>query len=349
MRRDEVDYKKRVETDWYIKKAKKNIDGLEELHIDDYFDVQHKYLAVCNDDKNFFSSVDTREEIDDFQRIGGTSSYIGREGIEFYPQELMAFQLADMPGTKTRTCLKNMQNKKSKYKLPERSVLLETKYLHPMVKGKDITPFHVEFDNYIVPFPYEKRNPRVPIEMKRLSRVAPQLAKYYNDNKKLILNQTEYNERIIGQNNADFYALARVGEYSYAKNYVVFRDNTKWAAAVIREVDTSWGGKKRPLFQNHAVSICEDIDGNYITLNEAHYICGIMNSKVVYDYMMQSSDSRSFPIRPRIRIPKFDKENKIHMEIAKLSKKAHKNFNDPTVIESIKENLSKYYLKILSE
>ena len=72
MRRDEVDYKKGVETDWYIKKAKKNIDGLEELHIDDYFDVQHKYLAVCNDDKNFFSSVDTREEIDDFQRIGGT-------------------------------------------------------------------------------------------------------------------------------------------------------------------------------------------------------------------------------------------------------------------------------------
>lgn len=103
-----------------------------------------------------------------------------------------------------------------------------------------------------------------------------------------------------------FNALARVGEYSYAQNYVVFRDNTKWAAAVISDVNTSWGGMKRPLFQNHAVSICEDNNGNYITLDEAYYICGIMNTEIVYKYMMQSSDSRSFPIRPRIYIPKYE-------------------------------------------
>ena len=347
MRREEVDYTKGVEADWYIKKPKKNIDGIEELDVNEYFDVKHKYLAVCNDDKNFFSSVDSTASLSDFQKIGGTSIYIGREGIEFYPQELMVFKLSDMPGTKTCTCLKNMQNKKSKYKLPERTLLLETDYLHPMVKGKDITPFHVEFENYIVPFPYEKKNPKVPIEMKRLSSLAPNLAKYYNDNKKLILDQTEYNEKIIGQNDADFYALARVGEYSYAKNYVAFRDNTKWAAAVISEVDTTWGGKKRPLFQNHAVSICEDSDGNYITFDEAHYICGIMNSRVVYDYMMQSSDSRSFPIRPRIVIPKFDKTNKEHMAIVNLSKKAHDCFSDEGKIEQIKDELSKCYLKIL--
>ncbi|MFR7400025.1 MAG: hypothetical protein ACLUTY_06775 [Waltera sp.] len=261
----------------------------------------------------------------------------------------MVFKLANLPGSKTCTCLKNIQNKKSKYKLPERNILLETKYLHPMIKGRDIIPFHAQTDNYIVPFPYEKKSPRVPIEMKRLSVLAPKLAKYYNDNKSLILNQTEYNERIIGQNNADFYALARVGEYSYAKNYVVFRDNTKWAAAVVGEIDTLWGGKKRPLFQNHAVSICEDVNGNYITLDEAHYICGIMNSSVVYDYMMQSSDSRSFPIRPRIKIPKFDKTNKKHMRIAEMSKKAHRLFEDQIAVDKIKNQLSEYYLQILSE
>ena len=349
MRKDKVDYKKGVETDWYIKKSKKNIDGLEELNIKEYFDIERKALAVCNDDKNFFSSVDSKTSLGDFQSVGGTSTYIGREGIEFYPQELMVFKLGDLPGTKTCTCLKNMQNKKSKYKLPERSVLLETEYLHPMIKGKDITPFHVECENYIVPFPYEKKNPRVPIKMKRLSSLAPKLAKYYNDNKKLILDQTEYNERIIGKNDADFYALARVGEYSYAKNYVVFRDNTKWAAAVISEVDTSWGGKKRPLFQNHAVSICEDSEGNFITLDEAFYICGIMNSSVVYEYMMKSSDSRSFPIRPRIRIPKYDRKNKHHIKIVKLCKKAHKEFDKPDKIEKIKSELSECYLEMLSE
>lgn len=349
MRREQMDYTKGVETAWYVKKKGKNIDGLEELNIGEYFDIEHKLLAVCTENKNFFSSIESKEILDSFRSIGGISAYIGREGIEFYPQELMVFKLANLPGSKTCTCLKNIQNKKSKYKLPERNILLETKYLHPMIKERDIIPFHAQTDNYIVPFPYEKKSPRVPIEMKRLSVLAPKLAKYYNDNKSLILNQTEYNERIIGQNNADFYALARVGEYSYAKNYVVFRDNTKWAAAVVGEIDTLWGGKKRPLFQNHAVSICEDVNGNYITLDEAHYICGIMNSSVVYDYMMQSSDSRSFPIRPRIKIPKFDKTNKKHMRIAEMSKKAHRLFEDQIAVDKIKNQLSEYYLQILSE
>ena len=349
MRRDEVDYKKGVETDWYIKKKGKSIEGLEDFKIDEYFDIEHRYLAVCNDNKNFFTSLKSLDSLSDFQRIGGSSTYIGREGIEFYPQELMVFMLSDMPGTNTCTCLKNMQNKKSKYKLPERSLLLETEFLHPMIKGKDISAFHVECGNYIVPFPYDMNNPKVPIEMKKLSLLAPKLAKYYNDNKKLILDQTEYNERIIGHNDADFYALARVGEYSYAKNYVIFRDNTKWAAAVISTVDTTWGGKKRPVFQNHAVSICEDIDGNYITLDEAYYICGIMNSSIVHEYMMQSTDSRSFPIRPRVKIPKYDNKNKLHNQIVDLCKKAHKVYDNSEEIERIKNDLSKYYLEILSE
>lgn len=110
-----------------------------------------------------------------------------------------------------------------------------------MVKGKDIVPFHVDWNQYIVPFPYEADNPKIPIGLDKLSTNAPRLAKFYQDNKKLILEQTGYNEKIIGKDNAEFYALARVGEYSYANNYVVFRDNTKWAAAVISNVYTEWG------------------------------------------------------------------------------------------------------------
>lgn len=345
--RKEVDYTKGVETDWYIKKPRKNIDGLEEINMEEFFEHKSKILACCHEKKNFFSSVDSMKLLKEFENIGGESFYIGREGIEFYPQELMVFKLSDLPNTKTCTCLTNMQNRKSKYRVPQFDVLLETEYLHPMVKGKNVTPFHVEWDEYIVPFPYEKANPRIPIPLKALSSKAPNLAKYYQDNKTLIMEQTGYNERIIGKDNAEFYALARVGEYSYAKNYVVFRDNTKWAAAVISEVNTSWGGLKRPLFQNHAVSICEDNDGNFISLEEAYYICGILNSEVAFNYMMQSSDSRSFPIRPRLYIPKFDLKNKNHKKIAELSKEAHEVYSDEKKMDKISQELNKLYMKIL--
>lgn len=295
----------------------------------------------------FFTSIERKEDARAFLKLAGSTTYIGREGIEFYPQELMVFELSSLPGTSECTCLRNMQNSKSKYKMPVTDILLETKYLHPMIKGKDVTPFHVEWNNYIVPFPYEVENPRVPIEMGRLSTLAPKLAEYYNKNKKMILAQTEYNEKIIGNRDADFYALARVGEYSYATNYVVFRDNTKWAAAVISEVNTQWGGVKRPLFQNHAVSICEDEDGNFITLDEAHYICGILNSNYVYEYMMNSSDSRSFPIRPRVKIPKYDKTNKRHKEISDLSKLAHERYQNQMEISKIKSQIDLLYMQIL--
>ncbi len=347
--REVVDYKEGVETDWYVKKNNKNVDRLEELDIEEFFEHTVKYLACCHKKKNFFSSVESKEALSRFGGIGGKSYYIGREGIEFYPQELMVFKKSDLPGIEGCTCLRNIQNRKSKYRVHEFDVLLETEYLHPMIKGKDITPFHVEWNNYIVPFPYESSNPKVPIKMNILAEKAPRLAKYYQENKKLILDQTGYNEKIIGRDNAEFYALARVGGYSYAKNYVVFRDNTKWAAAVISEVNTDWGGLKRPLFQNHAVSICEDIEGNYISLDEAYFICGIMNTKIVYEYMMQSSDSRSFPIRPRIYIPKYDPQNTIHVEIADLCKIMHKKYNDAQIIEENQKKVEEYYIKLIEQ
>lgn len=128
----------------------------------------------------------------------------------------------------------------------------------------------------------------------------------------MILAQTGYSDKIIGKSDAEFYALARVGAYSYQKHYVALRDNSRWAAAVVTEIETSWGGKKRPVFQNHAISICEDSRGNYIGFDEAHYICGILNTNIVSQFMMTSSDSRSFPINPRIKIPKYDANNAKH-------------------------------------
>lgn len=40
------------------------------------------------------------------------------------------------------------------------------------------------------------------------------VAKYYQDNKQLILEQTGYNERIIGKDDAEFYALKRIADNS---------------------------------------------------------------------------------------------------------------------------------------
>lgn len=343
-----IDYNYGVPTKFYEKKRGADTDNNDEIDVEVSFNVYRGLLGTCHSNKNFFTYANSKDDLDKYRLIAGPSQYIGREGIEFYPQELLVFERSDMPSIKGCTALKNMQNDKSKYKVPLRNVLLETSLLHPMIKGKDIVPFHAEISNYIVPFPYEKENPQIPINSARLRKVAPRLAKYYQDNRKVIEAQTGYSDVIIGRSDAEYYALARVGAYSYAKQYVAMRDNTAWAAAVVTEVETEWGGKKRPVFQNHAISICEDSEGNFITLNEAYYICGILNAPIVAKYMMTSSDSRSFPIRPRICIPKYDKTNMMHQRIVKLSKMAHKKYRDTLYVKRICMEIDTIYLDMLN-
>ena len=346
--RKKVDYKEGVPVKWYIKKKNKNIDALEELNIEDYYNIENNKLVTCHPDKNLFTYINQNYDANEFSNISGECTYIGHEGIEFYPQELMLIEKSDLPSTDTCTSLINYQNPKSKYKVPKMNVLLETNFLHPMIKGIDIQPFHCNEPKYIVAFPYSEKNCRVPIEINELSNVAPKLADYYLKNKKIICSQTNYNEKIIGKK-AEFYALARVGAYSFANYYVAFRDNSKWGAAVIENINTLWGGNKRPLFQNHAVSICEDDKGNFISLDEAHYICAILNAPITTEYVKSSSDSRSFPIRPRIYIPKYDESNPLHVKLSDLSKKAHKNYENQIILSEIGQEIDLLYKQILKK
>lgn len=345
--REYVDYSKGIDVACYVLNEGDNIDNYEELLPEDHFSVEHKIAATCHDTKNMFSYVSSKKQLNDFMAIAGQSNYTGRQGIEFYPQEMTIFVESGFAPTKTCTSLKNIQMKKSKYHVPRNLELLETEFLRPLIKGVDISAFHIDVSGYIVPFPYdEEQDDRLPIPLIELTKRAPKLAAFYQKHKELILSQTQYNERIIGKKGSEFYAVARVGAYSFAKHYVAFRDNTKWGAAVVSQIDTKWGGLKHPLFQKHAVSICEDIEGNFISLDEAHYICGIMNTPVALDYVKKSSDSRSYPIRPRIYIPKFDASNAIHQMIMELSKEAHEVYDNPERIKRIMQRLNALYLTL---
>ena len=167
---------------------------------------------------------------------------------------------------------------------------------------------------------------------------------YYLKYREIFAQQTEYYEKIKGPNSGEFYGLARIGPYSFKEHHVAFRDSTKWRATVISPVETNWGGEKRFVFQNHAASICEDKEGNYITEDEAHYICAILNTPIVEKYIIQSSDSRSFKIRPPIKTPKFNENNEKHMQLSKLSRKAHTNQEN---IETLRIEMQSIYLSIL--
>ncbi|WP_172974869.1 Eco57I restriction-modification methylase domain-containing protein, partial [Vibrio parahaemolyticus] len=286
------------------------------------FDVNSKLAGTIHTLNNIFSYAEDEEQLQKYKAIVGVSSYKGREGVEFFPQEL--FLLDYIKTTSGKLEFTNYQGgTRSKHKIVKQNVLLEKEFVHPLVKGVDIEPFSVKQTSYYVPFPYEEGS-RKALPPSELTKRSPLLAKYFLKNKKTLEQQTDYNDKIIGEKNISaFYSLARVGAYTYGSHFVCFRDNTKWQAAVISELETPWGEMKRPLFQNHAVSISQREDGTFISLAEAHFICAILNAPSVKSYMENSSDSRSFKIRPPVNIPQYDENDPVHAKLSELSKDAH--------------------------
>ncbi|MCD4829799.1 MAG: hypothetical protein K8R90_10265 [Candidatus Cloacimonetes bacterium] len=352
--RKKIDYSRGLPVKFFIKK--RGIDLSKYLNVNDFdrvhdiFDEQEVIVGQASSNKTLFSYASDETELEKFKKISGLSSYKGREGIEFYPQEVFLLEVDNaIPSSEDTVFVRNFQNRKSKYKIPQQTYKLERRYLHPLIKGIDIERFHLRETSFVVPFPYSSSNTRGPISIKELSKTSKLLAEYFNRFKKVIQQQTSYNEKIIGKKHSkEFYALARVGAYSFADHYVVFRDNTKWQSAVVSLMETPWGEVKRPQFQNHAVSICQDDQDNFITNDEAHFICAIINSRVSEKYILNSSDSRSFKIRPNLYIPKYDASIELHVALSYLSKQAHKLYANKAEMAKIDLALDNLVVRLKS-
>ncbi len=308
-----------------------------------FFSVTDGIVGKASAVRSAFTYAKSRAELSDFNYIAGTTEYIGREGVEYYPQELQLLQPIEVIKKGQLVKFVNYQSPKSKIPVGKQTPLLETAYLRPLVKGINISRFHVDTPEYVVAFPYDTEHDQTPIDVSDLLEKSPNLLKYYATNKDYLTVQTAYSDKIIGKKNAEYYALARTGRYCHADWYVIFRDNTKWVAAVTGRIDTEWGGNKIPAFQNHCVSICEGSCGNFITEDEAHYICAILNSHIVENYILSTSDKRTFKIRIPVKILPYDSNNVVHTKLAELSKQAHNKYDDATAIEKIRNEIDIYY------
>jgi len=323
-------------------------------HCQRFSDMSHIFnrtntVALTTGASTAFSYAANMDEGINFGIVAGECPYLGREGVEIFPQELFLLTVDKTKAIRRGNAyVTNYQSDRSKHKIAARNFLIETDMLFPLVKGTDIERFHVKSSQYVVPFPYDDFA-RSPIENERLTTLAPNLMSYFNANRSSFEEQTRYNDKIIGKKHKnEYYALARVGTYSYGNYFVAFRDNTKWQAAVVSKLSVPWSDKgKRPVFQNHAVSISQRVDGEFISEDEAHYICAIFNAPIVAQFILKSSDSRTFKIRPPVNTPLFDPDSVEHRKMVALSKQAHIDHDNPQAMTTLNEELDRTYLALL--
>ncbi len=284
----------------------------------------------------------------DYSAIAGESDYEYRTGVESTPFEV--FKLIGIaPSQEAEHFLfKNDVRKTAKYKvtnIPSMGWNLPTRYIYPMVEGPCISPFEFTFRNNYHIVPYTSSNTKQPVALNDLLSTDNKLALYLVNNKKLLEQQAEKSKMM--HRGEEFYALSKIGVYTFAPHIVAARDNSSFCATVVAPIKTQWGEYKHPICVKHTIIISQDTKKQFITEQEAYYINGILNSSIVRAYMHSTFKKNGFSLKKaHLYIPKYDRDNKIMREIAIKSKQA----TDKTIEKKMAaQELTTLYLQLCSQ
>lgn len=286
----------------------------------------------------------------DFSLILGTPQYVARTGVESTP-----FEIFKMIGVGNSTIdghyrFKNDSRKTSKYKVedvPDSGWDFPTELLYPMVEGPCISPFRNNWDNKYHIVPYTAENTATPIPLEQMLLHNREVAIYFTQHRTLIDQQSE-KSKAMHRGDA-FYALSKIGAYTFAPHIVAVRDNSNFCSCVVQPTNTPWGELKQSICVKHTMIISTDTTGRMITEDEAYYINGILNSDIVHQYVHSTYKTNGFPLiaKMRINIPLFDETNDIHCAIRDLSKEA--TTNRECNIDIAMRTLGQLYLRLCQQ
>ncbi len=322
---EKMDYHKGVPVRVIGKKARVNDLTINRCstfnHALRYLDIKKaKAIQLAKNSTAFTYSSDDF----DFSIIIGKTSYLYRTGVESTPFEVFKMLGVGDSEKPNHYRFRNKILKASKYKvddIPEDGWDFPTRLIYPMVEGPSLKPFSYNTgDNYHI-VPYEEDKTSVPIKLDKLLENDSELAIYFANHKNVLDKQSEKSKTM--HQGEEFYALSKIGPYTFAPYMVAARDNTFFCASVIRPTLTPWGEEKTSLCVKHTIIISQDINGNFITEDESHYINGILNSTIVHAYIHSTFKTNGFSLKKsNLCIPKFDPTDAIHNRIVALSKEA---------------------------
>lgn len=342
-----VDYKEGTPVVDYTRNQ--SIDNLT-INKSESFDAAAQHLTTSTAIAKQLSHKSTVLSIvknDNFSEIIGPSDYDYRTGAEFTPFEVYMFDGFKKSKDENRYLFKNQKFKLAKYRvedMPPDGWDLETKYMYPMLKGPDISRFKYQFANHYCLLPYDPSNTSTPVSIEDLLKDAPQTAKYLIKEKPLIESQSESSKAM--HRGEEFYAISKLGPYTYADNIVAVRDNADFCACVIdSEIDVPWEGTKKLIGVKHTILIGQDKKGRFITNDEAYYLCGLINSSIIRKYIMSNFKSNGYTLKKsNLFIPKYNEDNETMKKISELCRTATKDIDEKADYYS--EKLSELYLDL---
>jgi len=217
-----------------------------------------------------------------------------------------------------RLVITNPPEPGAKKKVKQVEAVVEPDLIYPLIRGRDVKKWYVEFKNRYVIIPHDPKTAK-PLPETDLKVKLPLTYQYLNSYRNELEDRSIH--KLWGKSNP-FYAVYDIGTYTFAPYKVVWK---RTAGAIT--------GKA----VSFACTVVEPINGKPVvpddttilletkTPEEAYYIVGLLNSAIVRAIIASYTVEihQETHIIDVIKIPRFDQNNGIHRKIVELSKRAH--------------------------
>jgi type I restriction-modification system DNA methylase subunit len=247
--------------------------------------------------------------------IEGGNTYKAHRGTAIDPYGVFWLKVKQVKSDDT--LLINNLVEHSRRDIPEKEAVIEKDLVYPGLRGSDIARWQATYQIYVLITHPESQQPYSEEVMKRKW---PRTFNYLTQFRDILVDRGVY-KHFHEKSGNPFYGQRDFGTYTFSNFKVVWkRMSNDIFAAVVSDIKTPYGYKK---------IIPLDTTSFFATYNEseAHYLCAIINSKPVRDFIKSfSSAGRGFgtpSVMEHVGISKFDPKNTLHQKLSEISKKCH--------------------------
>jgi len=213
---------------------------------------------------------------------------------------------------------------------------IESNLVYPALRGSDIQRWGYISSIYVLLT--QDPSKREPYSEEIMKSEWPKTYGYLTKFKEILLNRASKALKDLMEKSA-FYAVFGVASYTMSNYKVAWKRMTNdLIACVVSQFKTPIGYKTIIPLETTAL-IGTDSE------SEAHYLCAIINSTSVREFIKSfSSAGRGFgtpSVMENVEIPKFDPKNRLHQKLADISKRCHQlksEDKDIEIAKSEKEN-----------
>jgi type I restriction-modification system DNA methylase subunit len=254
-------------------------------------------------------------ELEELLKIQGKNYYQANIGVVVSPYGVFWLNVKQV--LSNGDLLIENFNEEGKVKIPKVEAIVEQDLVFPAIRSFDIHRWSATPEIFVL---ITHPASQIPYSETTMKNKWPKTYSYLLNFKDILMQMALYkhfHEPVGGP----FYGERNIGKHIFSPYKVVWRRQANDInAAVVVQHKTPFGYKTVVVLDPSAL-IATDSE------SEAHYLCAIINSKPVRDFIKSfSSAGRGFgtpSVMEHVGIPKFDPQNPLHQKLAEISKKCH--------------------------